>query len=41
MILKVKVLTASLTLFSVKIEDLSELDEQDPEVMPGLFQGGF
>ena len=44
-LLKVKVPRISqhyvITSFTVKIEDLAELDEQDPEVVPGLFQGGF
>lgn len=45
MILKVKVLITLIVFvcassFAVKIEDLGELDDQDPEVMPGLYQGG-
>jgi hypothetical protein len=44
MIVKVKVLNSHRFIcassFTVKIEDLVELDEQDPEVVPGLYQGG-
>lgn len=37
--IKAFVICFSLHVFVVRLEDLQELDEQDPEITPGLFEG--